>query len=121
MADDVEYIPRRLLASVCSFKCNVTMDSDCPIVAAVSFISDVFPEFGKPMSKIGSGESKALAILRRFPTAVGVLTIDDSETGNSFNFGIKTPQTSAVRAVKNSRSISVCDIQFESYRVDLAC
>ena len=84
-----------ILASVCSFRWSVTIDSACPIVAAISLIRDVLPELGRPINKIGLYPSKDVAIRRKFAVDVGVFTIDDEDGVVSFKRGIKTPHTSA--------------------------
>ncbi|KAL6237327.1 hypothetical protein BDW75DRAFT_204405 [Aspergillus navahoensis] len=62
---------------------------------------------------------RASAIRRKLLTAVGVFTIADGVSEVSTCRGINTPETSAVRAVRNSRNCSTRERLSEYDRVTL--
>src|SRR3569833_269066 len=60
-------------ASVCWFKCWVTIPDAWPSSRATSWTNDVFPEPGSPRSRIGPSFWRRLAIASKFFNVVGAL------------------------------------------------
>jgi len=80
--ESVEYKPMSIFASVCSFRCNVTMLEYMPSWRATSWIKAVLPTPGRPCRRTGSDSRSMEARFSRFLVVVAVITrLDGSPMG----------------------------------------